>query len=403
MSKTWASFAAVFLVLLSRPDATCGADSPNWLAAQELSKQIRVATPKLSERERKAFLTTFAELRTRYDSLEADEQILTKRLLADQRDLRQHVEAEAAYNKDRAEWEARLSAHNRDCKRRFTNPQDVARCDEAGNTLAKEKVVLDAREERLAQRAKELKARQTENSTLVTALETSSAAWSKRVDADFSVPLRKALGRTVGTTTLRLTVKSFISVVDLTSMSVESRPRAERMFAWFTNGNFSEHPSTPAPDTKDFRLWSQAVVVASCRGDTIASWKSSLLAHRSGKELRILDAETSVMDPLVVMPASRGTDDVESIGLSYAIKGKPNDLALSSFRFVSPRTCDTIWHRVRATVTCHDGTAQMATVLEGSRFPSHRTWANAEEMATVPQGPFVSLWDCDPSAPDRVR
>lgn len=44
-------------------------------------------------------------------------------------------------------------------------------------------------------------------------------------------------------------------------------------------------------------------------------------------------------------------------------KGKPNDAALPSFRFVNPRTCENIWHHVRATVTSRDGKVQYESML----------------------------------------
>lgn len=175
------------------------------------------------------------------------------------------------------------------------------------------------------------------------------------------------------------------------------------MFVWFTNQNFSENPMTPAPDRQDFRLWSQQTVVATCRGDTLIAWKTSLLAHRSGKELRVLDAETSILQALKVAPSAQGTEARRVIGFSYAIRGKPNDAALSSFQVVQPRSCHSIWHRVSASVSCQDGKAQMKTTLSGSRFPSHRAWINEELVTSLDQGAFSTLWDCDPSAPDLVR
>jgi hypothetical protein len=187
-------------------------------------------------------------------------------------------------------------------------------------------------------------------------------------------------------------------------MSVNARPRAEQTFAWFTNQNFSENPATPDPNANDFRLWSQAVVVAACRGNMITSWKTSNLAHRGGKELRILDAETSVLDLLAVTPAPKGNDEVTSLELSYGIRGKPNDNALSSFQWVSPRTCDSIWHRARAVITCRDGEAKASVAVTGSQFPSHRVWINNEMASpTLAQGPFSDLWVCNPSTPELVQ
>lgn len=394
---------ALLLLLLCGQDAMGRADPPPWVDAKKLAQQIQATTPALSEDERKRFLATFAKLQAQHEALEAEERNLVTRLSADQSDLKSHAEVSAQYEKDRAGWQARLDAHNAQCKRTFTNPVDVARCDQSGNKLASEKETLDSREADIAKRSAELRARQAANLALVGKLDESHAAWSKSLEPDFNAPLRQSLARKTGTTTLRLSVKSFIKVIDLSSMRADSRPRAERMFAWFTNQNFSENPATPASDGRDFRLWSQQTVVATCRGDTITSWKTSQLAHRSGKELQMLDAETSIMEALKVDPSPQGSGELRSINFSYAIKGKPNDAALFSFRAVHPRSCASIWHRVHSSVSCRDGKAQMQTRVSGSRFPSHRAWINEQLVTTLDQAAFSTLWDCDPSAPDLVR
>ncbi|HKQ29982.1 MAG TPA: hypothetical protein VJS66_01745 [Burkholderiales bacterium] len=397
------AFIVLLVSFLGGPEAFGRVDPPAWTEAEDLVQKIQIATPTLSEKERKQFQAGFSDLKTEHAQLESEEKTLVMRLSADRDDLKKHAQDFAEYEKDRSTWQDRLADHNAQCKRTFTDPADVARCDKSGAKLAKEQEALDARESALAKLKAELKARQAGNVSAVGKFEERYAAWTKNLEPGFNAPLRKALARKVGTTTLRLTVKSFIKVIDLSSMSAESRPRAEKAFAWFTNQNFSEDPKTWSPNAKDYRLWSQATAVVTCRGDVIASWKTSHLAHRSGKELRVLDAETSVLEALKVDPAPQGNDEQNSLTLSYGIRGKPNDAALSSFHIVAPRTCHSIWHRTRATVTCRDGAAQMGTALTGSRFPSHRVWVNDEVKQGFDQGPFSKLWDCDPAAPDRVR
>ena len=394
---------ALLPLLWQGQQAIAHADPAAWSDAQKLAQQIQAATPALSEDERKGYLDTFANLQAQHDHLESEERALVFRLSADQSDLKIHAEVTGKYEKDRDAWQEKLKAHNAQCQRSFTNPADVERCDQSGNLLAAEQIALDIREAAIAKRAAELHARQAANLALVGALDASHAAWSKSIESDFNAPLRQGLARKIGTTALRLTVKSFIKVVDLSSMSAASRPRAERVFAWFTNRNFSENPATPAPDSHDYRLWSQATVVATCRGNTITSWKTSQLAHRSGTELRILEAETGVMEALKVEPSAQGNSEQRSLSIAYAIRGKPNDAALSSFRVVRPRSCHSIWHRVHASVTCLDGKAQMDAMIGGSRFPSHRVWIDQQAATTIDQGPFSALWDCDPAAPDLVR
>jgi hypothetical protein len=41
--------------------------------------------------------------------------------------------------------------------------------------------------------------------------------------------------------------------------------------------------------------------------------------------------------------------------------------------------------------------------LTGSRFPSHRAWANGVAARTVVQRDFSSLWTADPADPTLVR
>jgi hypothetical protein len=388
-------------VILHGQDTTGRVGFADWVAARKLVGMIQTGSPALSENERRLFLSKFAELQDQRKKLEVDEENLVAALSVNKADLKKHTEASAEYEKDRADWQVLLAAHNARCNRTFTDPADVARCDKSGEELGEMQKALDLRQEKLAERLTELRAKQAEDGTLVNQLDERSATLTKRLKSEILIPAREALDRKP--TTLRLTVKSFINVVDLSSMNSESRPRAEQVFAAFTNGNFSENPETPSPNSKDFRLWSQVTAIVGCRADTITSWKTSRLAHRGGKELRLLDAETSVMEGLTVAPAPQGTEERASLVLSYGIKGKPNDAALPSFRFVNPRTCENIWHRVQATVTCREGKAEMDAVLSGSQFPSHRVWTNGDIKTTISQGAFAGLWDCDPSAPERVR
>ena len=105
--------------------------------------------------------------------------------------------------------------------------------------------VLDKREADIATRTAELTGGQKQLEARAAALEADRRAWIRRIDPEFNVPARAAL--TPGTKTLRLTAKSFIKTIDLSSMSADARPRAERAFAWIANTNFSEDPATPSP------------------------------------------------------------------------------------------------------------------------------------------------------------
>jgi hypothetical protein len=381
--------------------AARAADPEDWKVAAGLAKELRGAHSRISESDRRRFLDLFEKFDAERARLASQEKGLIDRIRADQAELKAHAQAKSEYGKHRQAWRDRLAAHNAACDRTFRDPVEVARCDRAAGELTQEGSALDAREAELSRRAARLSERQSHNVSRVAGLERENDAWARAVDREFIEPLRELLAG--GRETLRLTVKSFIKVIDLSSMSAESRPRAERAFAWFTNQHFSEDPAGPSPNAEDFRLWSQVTVIVGCRGNAITSWNTSQLAHRGGKELKMLDAATSVMAPLAVVPAAQGSGERTTISLSYAIKGKPNDSTLFSFRAVRPRACENIWHRVRATVTCRNGKAALDPVINGSRFPSHRIWTNEQARSTLDQGPFTALWECDPSVRDLVR
>lgn len=394
----------VLVSLLALPQqAPARNDPPEWAAAKQLAPQIQSPVPTLSESERTQFLAAFAAHGTRHDRLEADERNLVTRLTDLQHALRARAADAADHGKDAAAWQERRKDHFGRCNRSFTNLGDVAACNREGDTLAADKAALDAREADLARRAENLRAQQADITRLVAELDRNYAAWARSVETDFSGPLRAALSRKIGTTTLRLTVKSFIKKVDRSSMSADGVPSRERLSALIVNWDASENPSTPAAEAKDFRLWSQVEAVVTCRGDTVTAWKISDLTHRGGKEFGIFATETAVFENLKVLPGQQGAAERKAVNLSYAIKGRPNKAGVIMFRNVHPRTCDYIWHRVQAALTCRGGTAQLQTQLTGSRFPSHRAWTNEETKGTVEQGAFHNLWECNPSAPELVR
>jgi hypothetical protein len=204
--------------------------------------------------------------------------------------------------------------------------------------------------------------------------------------------------------TLRITAKSFVKGIDFSSMSGDPRTRAEQAFGAAAGRKLAENPGGPSADGRDFRMWSEVSVTATCRGDSIASWKASPLAHRTGGELPMLDGATRVLEPLQVSTARAGKKgEVASITLSYAIMATPSAAALSSYRSVRPRACESVWHRVHATINCQGGKLGLEGDVAGSRFPSHRIWTNGETMASLDQGPLTGLWDCDLKRPELVR
>jgi hypothetical protein len=396
-------FAALVVLVSLSQEAAGRADSAEWVAAKQLMQQIQAPIPALSETERAQFLKAFAAHQARHDRLEADEQNLVARLNELQRALRARAAEAAQHGAATASWQAQRDDHFSRCNRTFTNPADVAACNREGDKLTADKAALDQRERELARQAEDLRGRQVESTRLVAALDRDYAAWARSVETDFNARLRTALGRKIGTTTLRLTVKTFIQRVDLSSMSAEHRSRLERTAAGVVNLDASENPATPAAEAKDFRLWSQVEAVVTCKGDTIAGWRTSDLTHRGGKEFGIFETETAVLENLKIVPGPHGTGERKAVDFSYAIKGRPNQAGVIFLRNVNPRTCAYIWHRVHGVLTCQGGTAQLETKLTGSRFPSHRAWTNNEVRNYIEQGPFHNLWDCQTSAPELVR
>jgi len=383
------------LVALARSEA------PSWLESKELAKTIAKPLPQLSEEERKDFLALFERLASARRSIDAAEKDLVRRLSSSQAALKANAVAIAEQQNRRSAFAARVKDYNVRCDRSFRDPAEVAKCDAEASALQAEKNSLDQRSTDLAKEQADLQSGQAQFASTAQTLEQDYAAWLAEVRETFHDPLQEALAR-AGSTVIRLTTKSFINHVDLDSMRADERPRMERAFGTGTNWNFSENPSTPASDTKDFRLWSQVTIVATCRDDRLASWKTSLVAHRGGKEFGAFQATTAVMDELQAKPARSGKDST-SLTLSYGIKGRPNEQVLWTFRTVRARTCADIWHKVEADVSCAKGVPKVEARVTGSRFPSHRLWINEKQTPTVDQGPLSALWDCNSSAPELVR
>jgi hypothetical protein len=226
-------------------------------------------------------------------------------------------------------------------------------------------------------------------------------AWENRM-----VPMGEARSLARQLASLRMqsvTVKSFIHRLDTSSLSGDTKGRAERLFGKLTNAGFSEQPATPARNSGDFRLWSSLKVAATCKGDRVEQWQLGELQSEFGNEFAVLGAHGETLQPLTSSPSPSGSSPVERVSFSYAIKGRPNQAALPSFKLVHQRACVWIWHRVEGALTCRNGVPELAVSTTGSRFPSHRTWVNDRQRPTIDQGPFSTLWECDQQHPDMVR
>jgi hypothetical protein len=206
-----------------------------------------------------------------------------------------------------------------------------------------------------------------------------------------------------GLRSFAITTKSFIREIDTSSLSGEVRTRAERLFADFSNLNFSENPATPATDTDDYRLFSRMGVTVVCRQDEITNWQFGDLQTAFGSEFGILGAVGSVSEPIEASPGLGGDYSTASIDFSYKIIGRPNATTLPVFLAVHGRSCSWIWHKIQGTITCDNSRSSIDLSITGSQFPSHRAWINGQQRPTIYQGPFSDLWDCDPSDPQMVR
>lgn len=391
--------AFIFAFLQSAQPPTT-ADTTEWELSRRLVARIQAATPSFSDSTRNRYLQAYAEMSGVRESIADAKRDLVRRLTVDRTTLRALTDSSALHDSSRAAWQDSLLAHNARCRRTFTDPADVQRCDTASERLAEQRAALDLWYERLDERGRMLRNRQQDHRLRGAELADRDRALTKRLTEEFVQPLQRVLAQRAGATTLRLSGKSFIRQIDLSSLSAGGRRHQE--FARLANLNFSENPSTASPNTRDYRLWSQANIVAACREDTLVWWKMSQLAHRGGTEMRVLDAQTSVLEPPRAQP-NPSTGAATSLQVTFAIKGKPNDAALPAFRVVRPRNCDSIWHRVWGTVTCKAGKASLDASISGSAFPSHRVWTDTRSRSTVEQGPFSNLWECDATSPDLVR
>lgn len=206
-----------------------------------------------------------------------------------------------------------------------------------------------------------------------------------------------------GLKTFVVTTKSFIHHIDTSSLSGDVRTRAEKLFGQFSNLQFSENPATPSVNAGDFRLFSRVAVTVLCQDDEITNWQFGELETEFGSELGVLGADGKVDEPLSASPDLGDDDETDEVDFSYGITGRPNATTLPSFLAVHNRSCSWIWHKVRGSITCSGNTASIDVNVTGSKFPSVRTWINGQQQPTIYQGPFSTLWDCDPSDPRRVQ
>jgi hypothetical protein len=204
--------------------------------------------------------------------------------------------------------------------------------------------------------------------------------------------VRAALGAEA---TQAVTVKSFIQKLDPGDPNECSGTMA-KLLAMIASCNFSENPQSPARGAKDFRLWSQVAVKASCDNGSLSSWELGTVRTGVGTEAIVLAAQGEVMEALTALPAGKGSRPTKQVWFSYMVRGRPSPVTEPSFQAVKARDCVYIWHRVEATLGCSGDQPTVDARITGSGFPSHRAWFGDKRVASVDQGPFTSLWVCDP-------
>jgi len=184
---------------------------------------------------------------------------------------------------------------------------------------------------------------------------------------------------------------------------------------------FSEDPkhdrvfTTPPPESKGYRLFSQGRVEAVTRGgELVALQMLGGLRIDAGKECPIdfpwvprrVARGTCVQAPPLIIDTPFSTRRVSATAIQFrwGVKGRPPAKAEIIFSGICLRTSVFIWHEVVGTVEMVNGQPAITRIfIQGSRFPAHRAWVDGTEVHHVRQGPMSNLWDAASSDPSRVR
>lgn len=226
------------------------------------------------------------------------------------------------------------------------------------------------------------------------------------------------------TRVFRVTGKSFIARIGSRVGSLDcgidiggrripglSNPALQAL-ALATDQVFSEDPrtdrifTTPPPDNKGYRLFSQGQIEVVHRGNELVSVSlRGAIITDSGKECVPSTGACLQAPPLIIdQPFSTERASSSVMRFRWGVMGRPPDVTEPGFQLICQRECQFIWHQVKGTVDASSGSPVMTSIIiAGSHFPSHRVWIDGVERLTVPQGPFSDLWNCDPNNPRRVR
>ncbi|MER9412906.1 hypothetical protein [Mesorhizobium sp. M0589] len=202
---------------------------------------------------------------------------------------------------------------------------------------------------------------------------------------------------------LRITTKSFIKKFDLNDSSQFVTPgnSCQSVFgaiipAIVTCGVLGgEDPQDGGLASGQFRLRSNLEGEVTCLENKIIGWRLAPVTTNAGAEFFFVPASAELIVPLAATPSNEGWREVDSVALSYRMRGQPNGAGNSLMNLAKARSCTFIWHEISAHLTCSNGFLNSQVSSRGSKFPSHRTWLNATMINEQSQGPFKNLWDCD--------
>ncbi len=164
-----------------------------------------------------------------------------------------------------------------------------------------------------------------------------------------------------------------------------------------------EDPKTGSAASADFRLRSAVTIDATCTSGKLTAWTFSPVATATGNELIWLTTTGELAAPLKVSPAAPGAAPAASVAFSYRMRGQPNIAGNLAMEAAKHRNCSFIWHQIDGRLTCKGNSLAVDYSVGGSAFPSIRSWKDGKLVKQIEQGPFKSLWDCDPTDPTSVR
>jgi hypothetical protein len=206
---------------------------------------------------------------------------------------------------------------------------------------------------------------------------------------------------------IMMQVKSYIAPLNLSDSSQwdpDAKSCQTVMAAIVSCGTkFGEDPADGTRQTGNFRLLSQLKIDANCDGRKVSDWTIRPVETDFGKEFYFISTSGDLGKPLNANPSATGKMPVDKVTLSYRVRGQPNAAGTALMSLVKARTCRYIWHEVSAILTCKGSKLDVAASLTGSAFPSHKLWVQGSVAKHLTQGPFRSLWKCDPSDPTSVQ